>query len=152
MNDSASTLNPFMSYSGQPSSAKFTPVVPVAAATTLNASQSGSIVSITASSAYTVSLPAPQAGLNYDLVIGTAGANIVSVTATGTIVHGECFDCWGAGAIIPACLRINAKTTVSFNTSAPVGSRLNLICDGTNWYCFGVSPTAAASTGWTTAP
>jgi hypothetical protein len=100
----------------------------IATATTLLPSQSGQLFVVSQAAAYAITLPAPSAanvGLRYQLVVGTAGANNVTVTAgagafVGTIVNGA------SGAT--ASTISSAGTTLTFATGAAVvGDHVELL-------------------------
>jgi hypothetical protein len=102
-------------------------VVAISTTATLTATQSGALVLVTAGSAYTISLPALQAGLNYTLVQVSAASSGVTVAATSTVLHGSSL---GAATI----LAINGSTNILFASGVSLrGDKIELLCDGTGW-------------------
>lgn len=120
-----------------------------AAATTLLASQSGSIVLVpTQAQAQTVTLPALAAGLNFHCLVQGSGA-----VATGFIVsfQGPANTMAGslntsAGAAAPNNILVSIagnRRNANFTATAIGGDFLDLFCDGTNWFARGQSAATA---------
>ena len=108
---------------------------------TLTAAQSGTVCFVNAGSAYTITLPAVQAGLNYTLIQSSAASSGVTVAAAGAIVSGHLMGL-STGA------SVNAVTNVLFASGVSLkGDKLVYECDGTSWYVHGVS---RATAGFTT--
>src|SRR5689334_15527915 len=121
------------------------PVVAVAAATTLTAAQSGSIISLTSAAAdFTVSLPAPASGLNYKFVIAaTAGTNQVQITATGTQLIG--WKTLSGTTTADTTAHTNAFLGNSTGpVASTVGDRIEMYCDGSRWLWVGYGTVAAS--------
>ena len=125
--------------SGSPASSGISsqPLLNVSAATTLTAAQSGLTIGINtnASTAYTVTLPAPAAGLYYMFRLATATlAHAVTVAATGAL-------CWGGSiandaTAVTTPLSATKTTNNIFGTSSVVNDSLRVECiDGVNWAC-----------------
>jgi len=146
MSDSGLQINPFSSYSGVPSQAKFIPVIPITATATLLPSQSGSIIKVTAGGNMTITLPAVQAGLNYKIVLATApAANLVTVTGGAGLALLKGFVC---GSCIPHVDGTTGSQNLSLSTNSGIvtvanlplaGDSLDFVCDGTWWYISGGS-------------
>ncbi len=68
------------------------PVISVAAATTLTAAQSGSVVLVSKAAAYTLRLPTPTtAGMTFTVIGGATAANIVTVNSSAAaLLTGRC--------------------------------------------------------------
>ena len=121
------------------------PVIPVSAATTLTAAQSGSIISITPSAGgYTITLPAPTtAGMRFRFVQAANAAGATAITSTGANVRFK-------GLANAAQVASAGCTTVNIvgNAANSVGDWVEMWSDGTNYFATGLSQVAA---GFTTA-
>ncbi len=118
----------------------------ITAATTLTAADSGTIFIIPAATAGAqISLPALASRLNFKFIINGAFA-----TTDWTIVSST--DVIEGTAIVKGAEILGtSENTISFVASAEtVGDFVELSCDGTNWFAYGV---AGATGGLTfTAP
>lgn len=120
-------------------------VVTVAAITTLTAAQSNSTVLVSQAGAYTITLPAVQAGLRFTFILNNAAANVVQIAASaGTPIQGSAVVGPDAGATIN---RGAGVATVRYSTTCVLGDRIDMFSDGTNWYVTGVSGSNVAATG-----
>lgn len=129
------------------------PVSNIAANTTLKASDSGSIYTISQAGAYVVTLPAVQNGLYYKFIAATLGANNFTinslVTNPATTPFEGVFISGTNGAI--ATTNVTAKNSVRFTASkAKIGDYIELVCDGTTWYVSGMSSSVSANGGLST--
>lgn len=116
-------------------------VVELSSATTLTAAQSGSIVALTGSIGFAVTLPAPAAGLNYLFVVqdlfGTTDWVITSASANmyGTVME------------LSTVQAVAGATTINLELAADtVGDWIEVYSDGTNWYVRGAMAQAASVT------
>lgn len=121
-------------------------IIPVAAATSLTAAHSGHIIQVSQAAAYNITLPAvaTSAGLRYTFILDTVGANVVQINgAAGTPVIG-----WSiVGPQAGATIRPGAGTLgVRFSTTCLTGDRVDLVCNGTNWFTQGWSGSNTAAT------
>ena len=117
------------------------PVVSLAAAATLTAAQSGSIIALTGTTGYAVTLPAPAAGLNYTFIVqdlfGTTDWVITSASA----------DMFGTVMELSTVQAIASATTINLELAADtIGDRIKVESDGTNWYVSGAMAQAASVT------
>lgn len=120
------------------------PVVNVTAAATLLPSQSGSLVTVSSATAYTVTLPAVAAGLKYRIVKLNATANAVQVTALTAVMQG-CIAFADVGTGANGTL-VAAKTNLVFIATGLAGDFIDLQCDGVNWYVEAMSGTTLGIT------
>tara|TARA_R110002020_G_scaffold88259_3_gene216923 strand:+ start:111 stop:557 length:447 start_codon:yes stop_codon:yes gene_type:complete len=107
--------------------------ISVAAAKTLIEEESGSTIIVDASAAYTITLPAKKAGLEFDFRLAVADTNIVKVL--GTVGNS---DVIGASMDLSGAINAISNKGFQFASSAVVGSRVTLVCDGTTWHASGV--------------
>jgi len=117
-------------------------VITIAATGSVTAEQSGCTVLLSHAAATVISLPAPEAGLNYKFVISAAVANAVTIRATGAIQSACLASCTAtiAECIAVACAGV---TDVIFTASAAVGSYYEVYSNGTAWIGRGVSRVAS---------
>lgn len=106
----------------------------------ITAAESGKTFILNSATAFVSTLPAAAAGLRYTFIAGATqvtGGNHTIVPTDDNTVYGEYLV---AGATIPA----SAEGSINWvaDTILP-GDRVDVICDGTNWYVSG----AAAATG-----
>lgn len=108
----------------------------------LTAAESGKILVLNSATAFVTTLPAVSAGLRFTFYAGATqvtGGNhtIVPNASNDNTIYGEYLV---AGATIPA----SAEGSINWiaDTILP-GDRVEVVCDGTNWYVSG----AAAATG-----
>jgi hypothetical protein len=115
-----------------------------AAADTLTAAQSGYQIWIPAQAqAQTVTLPAVQAGLEYNFVMqGTAG-QIVAIQGPANLMAGNLIVSAGAAAANALVSVAGNRRQVNFTATAVVGDNVRIVSDGVNWYASGQSSAAA---------
>ena len=119
------------------------PLKHVSAATSLSASDSGSVIMVNQASAYAISLPnAVDAGegWNATFILGTADTNAVTIEATagdGDNIHGHGIDGEdGAAQTVTEGTGVDVITIIS---GATKGDRVSLICDGVSYYVFSLA-------------
>lgn len=117
------------------------PVVELAAATTLTAAQSGSIVAFTGIVGYAVTLPSPAAGLSYLFVVQDLfGTTDWVITSAAANMYGTVMELSTVQAVAGA-------TTINLELAADtIGDYIELFSDGTNWYVRGAMAQAASVT------
>ena len=104
----------------------------------LTADDSGAVVFLAGGSAATATLPSLQSGLKFTFVVVSSqqhiinggGGNMkgmVTAVAAGPTVSQE---------------KNSAGTQITFNASATIGDRVDVVCDGTNWYVSGMTENA----------
>ena len=103
---------------------------------TIASAESGELYFIDASAAatdFTITLPAAKEGayLSFVLVAASAVNSEVMLDAgSGSVIKGVAVDTTGAGA---AELSEISDQQVKFADSAILGSRISIVCDGTDW-------------------
>ena len=97
---------------------------------TVLASDSGKIFTIDQDAAFTITLPSDQEGLNYKFIVTDAGSNKVQITSGASNgIKGFSMDpTTGINAIDNVLIDIVSGTAV-------VGDYVNLVNDGTTWWC-----------------
>lgn len=112
----------------------------VTAANTITAAETGSTFFLNSSTEFVSTLPAPAAGLRFTFIVTAApsGASYTIVTASSAnIIKGAVFssDLDAAG---DADFETSGGDTISFvDAKAVAGDRVELFCDGTNWFAHG---------------
>ena len=118
----------------------------VTAANVIDAAESGKTFFLDAAAGFKSTLPAPAAGLKFTFIVKTAptsnGYTIVTNGTTQKILKGLAVIAADAVGAVSA-----GGTTATFvaNQALP-GDRIDMICDGTNWYMIGYAQVAAALT------
>jgi len=112
-------------------------------ATTLTAEDSGKVFVLNAAAGAQITLPAvaDAAGQNYRFIVGALFATTAwTVKAASNRIQG--------GVIVNSTLVPAAdENTITFSASADtVGDFVELNCDGTNWYVFGMGTASGAIT------
>ena len=117
----------------------------VTAANVIAAAESGSTYILNSATAFASTLPAVAAGLRFTFIAGATqvtGGNhtIVPNAANDNTIFGEYLV---AGATIPA----SAEGSINWvaDTILP-GARVEVFCDGTNWYVSGAAAASGAIT------
>lgn len=118
--------------------------VGAAAAYTLDAESSGCIVSADVSARnVAVTLPAVEAGLNYTFIVTVTGSydlEIVSPAAANYFIGGLVFldddETSAADQFGPIVSDNNSNDFCTINVPK-AGSRVEVVCDGTNWHAAG---------------
>lgn len=117
-------------------------VVPktLTAATTLTPAEVGKTIFLNSTTEFITTLPLPKAGYTFTFVVTAApsGASYTIVTSgSANITKGEIFTVDVNSATDPD-LETSGGDTISFvNAKAVAGDRVDLICDGTNWFAYG---------------
>ena len=118
------------------------------AAATLTESQSGQTFFLNLATGFTVTLPAPTDGVEYEFIVGTAPTTAYIVAnasgSSGDNMIGHVLSSSG-GAEDTETTAGGDQVNFVANT-AVIGDRLHVISDGTNWY---VSARCAAAGGIT---
>jgi hypothetical protein len=112
-------------------------------ATTLTAEDSGKVFVLNAAAGAQITLPAvaDAAGQNYRFIVGALFATTAwTVRAASNRIQG--------GVIVNSTLVPAAdENTITFSASADtIGDFVELNCDGTNWYVFGMGTASGAIT------
>lgn len=115
------------------------------AASTLSADDSGTTYFLNSATEFATTLPAPAAGLRYTFIVKAApsGANYTIVTASSAnIIKGQAYPASGDAGDTGT-----ADDTISFVSAQSVaGDRVELFCDGTNWFAYAYCAVAAGVT------
>jgi hypothetical protein len=121
------------------------PTVTVITTAAITQAQSGSQIFFTKPAGYTITMPAPLAGLNYTFVQSGAGAAFTVVIDCGVgLLFGGWINTVG-GAITGATTAGTGARNFNFLTNASVkGDQVRLVSDGTQWYATGIVGAAAA--------
>jgi hypothetical protein len=112
-------------------------------ATTLTAEDSGKVFVLNAAAGAQITLPAvaDAAGQNYRFIVGALFATTAwTVRAASNRIQG--------GVIVNSTLvPAGDENTITFSASADtIGDFVELNCDGTNWYVFGMGTASGAIT------
>ena len=117
------------------------------AASTLTAADSGRTFFLNSATEFATTLPAPSAGLSFSFVVTAApsGASYTIVTgSSANIIKGVQFTAEDAGGSGDSG---TADDTITFvDGQAVAGDRVDLVCDGTNWFAYGFTKLVAALT------
>ena len=146
--DNAASDSPVLSGSGINFLQKVTNITGAAGATALTHDDSGTLFIVDCqTAAHTFTLPALKAGFNMKIIMAVAAQdNDLVVTAPGdnmiTYTKHDDADGDAANKIVT-----NTFTTVTINadTVAAVGTRVEIYCDGTNYFYIGTSNTQSDS-------
>jgi hypothetical protein len=106
------------------------------AASTLTAADSGRTLFLSATAEFATTLPAPAAGLSFSYTIVTSGS--------ANIIKGVQFTAEDAGGSGDSG---TADDTITFvDGQAVAGDRVDLVCDGTNWFAYAFTKLVAGLT------
>jgi len=112
----------------------------VAAANTISADECGKTFFLSSATEFASTLPAPAAGLRFTFIVAAApsGADYTITTAgSSNIVKGQVYTLDINSATDPD-LETSGGDTVSFVDGVAVaGDRVEVFCDGTNWFAYG---------------
>ena len=104
-------------------------IAPLTVAIALTTADSGRVFKVSKAAAYIITLPAVSAGLQFTFLSGAVAAFAVTIAgAAGTMV-GLWRQISGAATVTAA------SASISFTATSVIGDRVDLVCDGTNWYC-----------------
>ena len=107
---------------------------------TLGVSDSGSLFEITAGAGYTITLPAPTAGLWFRFILITPGAGDVIISSSGANIY-------GTTEIANVTTNQSALTTIRFKAAATAGSHMEFFGASTTKYMLrAITATAAGFT------
>tara|TARA_B100000214_G_scaffold48101_1_gene30154 strand:- start:713 stop:1213 length:501 start_codon:yes stop_codon:yes gene_type:complete len=127
---------------------KVTTVTGAGGSTTLVSSDSGTVFFVNcADGTHTFTLPALQSGFNISIIVSVASDNDIVVTAPGDnmITATQHNDANGDAA---NKIVTDTFTTVTINADtvgAVVGTKVDIFCDGTNYFYYGMSSTQSDS-------
>jgi hypothetical protein len=119
----------------------------VAATNAIAVSESGKTFFLSSATEFASTLPAPAAGLRFSFVITAApsGASYTVVTtASAQIIFGKIYSAAGDAGDVE---NTGGATTITFvDGQSVVGDRVDIVCDGTNYYAVGFASVAAGIT------
>lgn len=127
-----------------PSPTRFTSlhVVPktLTATATLTATEVGKTIFLNSTTEFVTTLPLPKAGYTFSFVVTAApsGASYTVVTSgSSNIIKGQVHTVDVNSATDPD-FETSGGDTISFvDAKAVAGDRVDLVCDGTNWFAYG---------------
>lgn len=120
----------------------FNDIGTISAATTLTAADSETWYKLDASAGVTVTLPALKAGLSFRFIVASsfATSNFIIDSAEGDNISGVLVV---NGASVVAA----DEDQINFVASAEtVGDFIEIWCDGTNWFVYGIGASAGSIT------
>lgn len=112
----------------------------VTATNVISAEESGKTFFLSSATEFVSTLPAPAIGLRFCFVVTAApsGASYTIVTnASANIIKGQVYTVDVNSATDPD-FETSGGDTISFvDAKAVAGDRVELVCDGTNWFAYG---------------
>jgi hypothetical protein len=109
-------------------------------ASTLTAADSGKTVFLKLAAGYITTLPLPAAGLTFEFIVGTApsaGSYTIVTSGSANIIKGQVYTSDFSGTT-DSDIEVSGGDTITLVTSKSVaGDRVELRCDGTNWFAYG---------------
>ena len=95
------------------------------------ASDSGKVFTIDQDSAFTITLPSDQEGLNFQFILTDAGSNDVKIdSGASNGIKG-----WGMDVTATLTDAIDNNLVKFVGSAAIVGDVIRLVNDGTTWWC-----------------
>lgn len=120
----------------------------VAATNVIAASETGSVFFLNSATEFVSTLPAPAAGLHYTFIVTAAPAAAsytIVTTSSNNLIKGlivSCEDAAGSGDS-----ETSGGDTISFVDGQSVaGDKVEVYCDGTNWFAYGTCKVVAGIT------
>ena len=112
----------------------------VAATNVIAATESGSVFFLSHATEFVSTLPAPAAGLHFTFIVAnapeTASYTIVT-TSSSNIILGQVYTLDVNSATDPDFETSGGDTITFVDSKAVVGDRVDVFCDGTNWFAYG---------------
>lgn len=106
----------------------------------LAASENGDTVFLNLAAGFVTTLPAPALGLRYTFIVRTAptsGSYTIVTASSANIIKGSVYTS-DVNAANDADFETSGGDTISFvQSKAVAGDRVELFCDGTNWFAYG---------------
>jgi hypothetical protein len=122
---------------------QYRPMAVISGTLALTASDTGRTFTVGKGAAYTITLPALAAGLQFTFISGATAANLVAI-GTGTAAQAGPTIIFGTWRQLSGVATVSAGTaTVNFTATSVLGDEIRMWCDGTNWYVKGDSFAAA---------
>lgn len=129
-----------------------TNVETLAAARTLTADDSGKTLFLGLADGFTVTLPAPAAGLNFEFIVSVAPttAYILTTDSGADVMIVEVDELTKTVGTEDGVYDDNADTLNFVASTAVVGDRVKMLSDGTSWFVHGLVNAIGAVTTSTT--
>jgi hypothetical protein len=112
----------------------------VTATNAIAATESGMTYFLNSATEFVSTLPAPAAGLRFSFIVTAApsGADYTIVTTSSSnIIKGQVLSA-DLNAASDGDIETSGGDTISFvSAKAVAGDRVDVICDGTNWFAYG---------------
>lgn len=112
----------------------------VTATNVITADESGKTFFLSSATEFVSTLPAPAIGLRFTFVVKAApsGASYTIVTtSSANIIKGQVYTS-DVNSTLDADFEATGGDTISFvDSKAIAGDRVDVICDGTNWFVYG---------------
>ena len=110
-------------------------------AKTLTDSSSGKTYFLNAAGGFTVTLPRPKKGVNFEFIVKTAPTTAYTIATNGgsSVILGQVISTDGNATTDPDVAK-TAEASITFvANTAVVGDSVELVSDGTYWYAEGYS-------------
>jgi hypothetical protein len=115
-------------------------VIAIAVATTLTASDSGAVISVSGGP-YTIALPtnaSDYTGVNYSIVVNTAPGDAITIAAGSAIIFGQVGESEvDTGDDAPGSGSDTGVSNLIIGATAHPGDYIDLVSDGTKWFIDG---------------
>jgi hypothetical protein len=112
----------------------------VTAANTITAEESGKTFFLSSATEFASTLPAAAAGLRYTFIVAAApsGASYTITTdSSANIIKGQVYTL-DVNSVTDPDFEATGGDTISFvDAKAIAGDKVEVICDGTNWFAYG---------------
>lgn len=115
------------------------PIV-ITASRTLTDSDSGKTYFLNAAAGFTLTLPAPRQGLTFEFIVKTAPtSDHYTITSKGSekVIRGKVVTSNVNAGTGPNVENDGVSNIKFFKGRANIGSTVELVSDGTYWYCYG---------------
>jgi len=129
---------------------KVTKITGAAGSTTLTAADSGKVYFVdNATAAHTFTLPALTSGFHIKIIVTVLSDNDLVVTAPGDNMITSTRQFTASGANESHVTDTYTTVTINADTvNAVVGTRIDIFCDGTNYFLLGDSSIQSNSAAW----
>lgn len=111
----------------------------VAATNVIGAEESGKTFFLSSATEFVSTLPAPKIGMRFTFIVTAApsGASYTIVTdSSANIIKGQVYTL-DLSSTVDADLETAGADTISFvDAKSVAGDRVELFCDGTNWFAY----------------
>lgn len=111
----------------------------VAATNAISANESGKVFFLSSATEFDSTLPAMAAGLRYTFIVAAApsGASYTITSNAANEIKGQIYTVDVNSATDPDFETAGANTITFVDSKAVAGDRVDLFCDGTNWFAYG---------------